>query len=387
MTEAAARIRALIARQGPVSWSVVVDAALYGPGGFYTGGGGAGRRRDFLTSPEVGPLFGAVVANAVDAAWIRWGRPDPWVVVEAGAGAGSLAVSVLAAGPACAPALRYIGVERSPALRAAAATALPLEDPAQILGPQIRPAPDPTDDDVAGERAGAAGVGPLVTIVADLPATAVEGVVVAIELLDNLAFDLYRRRAGAWHEVRVGLDGATLTEVEVPVRGEPEARLSSLVPDAPEGCLVPWQSGAIGWLRRALDVLTRGRVIVFDYARPTAELARLGVDEWLRTYRSGGRGTGRLDDLGTQDITVDVTLDQLGLVRPPTRVEDQAGWLDRYGMAALEATAASRWRAGAARGDLQALADRSRVGEAATLRDRAGLGGFTVCEWDVEGGG
>jgi SAM-dependent MidA family methyltransferase len=393
MTDAATRIRALVSRQGPVPWSVVLEAALYGPAGFYTGGGGAGRQRDFLTSPEVGPLFGAVVAGAVDAAWVRWGRPDPWVVVEAGAGAGSLAASVLAAGPACAAALRYIAVERSPALRAAAADLLPVEDPAQILGPRMGQAPDPGDEDPADGPAWAAGVGPLVTVVADLPAVEVNGLVIANELLDNLAFDLYRRRGGTWHEVRVGLDGtgldgtglggSGLAELEVPASAERVTRLDALVPDPPEGCLVPWESGALGWLRRALGVLTRGQLVIFDYARPTAELARLPVGAWLRTYRGGGPGGERLDGLGGQDITVDVAVDQLGLVRPPTRVEQQADWLDRHGMAALEAAAASRWRAGAARGDLQALADRSRVGEAAILRDRRGLGGFTVCEWDV----
>jgi SAM-dependent MidA family methyltransferase len=384
MTEAADRIRAGIARQGPVPWSAVVEEALYGPAGFYTAGGGAGRQRDFLTSPEVGPLFGAVVAGALDAAWVQWGRPDPWVVVEAGAGAGSLAAAVLAAGPACAPALRYIAVERSPALRAAAAAALPLEDPAQILGPQLRPARDPEDDYVADGPARATGVGPLVTLVPDLPAVAVSGVVLANELLDNLAFDLYRRRGGEWYEVRVGLDGGDLVELDVPAAAGQATRLRSLAPDAPEGALVPWESGALGWLRRALDLLERGRLIVVDYARPTAELARLPVDQWLRTYRGGGRGGDPLDDLGGQDITVDLALDQLGLIRPATRVEDQAGWLDRHGLGALEAAAVAGWKEGAARGDLQALKDRSRVGEAATLREPHGLGGFTVCEWDTE---
>jgi len=386
MIEAADRIRAQVARQGPVPWSVVLEAALYGPAGFYTGGGGAGQRRDFLTSPEVGPLFGAVVAAAVDDAWTRWGRPDPWVVLEVGAGAGSLAASVLAARPACSPALRYIAVERSAALRAAACSALPVEDPAQILGPQIRSARDLRDDDddpVADGPARARGIGPLVTVVADLPAVAVEGVVVANELLDNLAFDLYRHRGGAWQEVRVGLDGSRLAEVEVPADRGPARRLATLVPEPPEGSLVPWESGAVGWLRRALGGLVRGRLIVLDYVRSTAELAQLPVEQWLRTYRAGGRGTDRLDDLGVQDITVDVAVDQLGLVRVPTRIEHQAHWLDRHGMAALEAAAAAGWRAGAARGDLRALADRSRVGEAVILRDPQGLGGFTVCEWDV----
>ena len=58
----------------------------------------AGRRGDFLTAPEVGPLYGAVLARAIDAWWIELGRPDPFVVVEAGAGPGTLARSVLGGG-------------------------------------------------------------------------------------------------------------------------------------------------------------------------------------------------------------------------------------------------------------------------------------------------
>ena len=76
-------------------------------------GGRAGRRGDFITSAEVGPLFGAVVARALDAWWDELGSPDPFVVVDAGAGVGTLARAVLAAGPACAAALRYVLVERS----------------------------------------------------------------------------------------------------------------------------------------------------------------------------------------------------------------------------------------------------------------------------------
>ena len=77
--------------------------------------------RDFVTSPEVGTLFGALVARALDASWHELGAPDPFVVIEAGAGRGRLAADVLRAAPACAPALRYVLVERSAALRDGAA--------------------------------------------------------------------------------------------------------------------------------------------------------------------------------------------------------------------------------------------------------------------------
>src|SRR5436190_216322 len=43
-----------------------MSIALYGEHGFYSGGGRAGRRGDFITSPEVGPLFGTVLGRAID---------------------------------------------------------------------------------------------------------------------------------------------------------------------------------------------------------------------------------------------------------------------------------------------------------------------------------
>src|SRR5712671_2596136 len=126
-----------IHRFGPISFDRFLELALYGPGGFYTSGAGAGRDRDFLTSPEVGPLFGAVIARALDAWWAELGRPDPFTVVEAGAGAGTLARSILDARPACAPALRYVMVERSDALRELAAGRVPVEPPRFMPGPVV----------------------------------------------------------------------------------------------------------------------------------------------------------------------------------------------------------------------------------------------------------
>ena len=53
------------------------------------------------------------LARCLDAEWERLGRPDPFTVVDAGAGPGTLARSVLAAAPACRDALRYVAVEVS----------------------------------------------------------------------------------------------------------------------------------------------------------------------------------------------------------------------------------------------------------------------------------
>ncbi len=125
-----------------------MEAALYGPDGFYEQeGAGAGRRGDFLTAPEVGPLFGAVVARAVDAWFEDQGRPEGFTVYDVGAGAGTLGRSLAAAGSPH----RYVAIDRS-----------------------------------AGQRARHEGL----ESAAELPADRLVGVVVANELLDNLPFDL-----------------------------------------------------------------------------------------------------------------------------------------------------------------------------------------------------
>ena len=54
---------AIIAAGGAIRFDEFMRIALYGSHGFYTTGGQAGRRGDFITSPEVGPLFGAVLAR------------------------------------------------------------------------------------------------------------------------------------------------------------------------------------------------------------------------------------------------------------------------------------------------------------------------------------
>ena len=53
-----------------------MDLALYSEHGFYSTTGRAGRRGDFITSAEVGPLFGTVLARAIDDVWNRLGQPD-----------------------------------------------------------------------------------------------------------------------------------------------------------------------------------------------------------------------------------------------------------------------------------------------------------------------
>jgi SAM-dependent MidA family methyltransferase len=367
-----------IRRFGPVRFDEFVDTALYGEDGFFATGRGAGRRADFLTSPELGPLFGAVLARAIDAEWERLGRPDPFVVVEGGAGRGALARSVLDAGPSCLSALRYVCVERSPALRDRAAERLPVEPPANVFGPAGGGDPDAGSPFVPGE-------GPVVTVLSDLPALTVTGVVVANELLDNLPFRLFHRRTDNWAEVLVGVGGdGQLVEVLASAPPDAEAEARRLAPGAPAGARIPLQASATAWLRRAMALLERGRVVVVDFASTTPAMAARPWREWVRTYRLHGPGGSPLDDPGTQDVTCEVAVDQLAArLGPPASDQAQADWLRRHGVEQLVDAARAGWRERAHVGDLAALAARSRVGEGEALCDPTGLGAFRVLEWET----
>ncbi|MET0146191.1 MAG: SAM-dependent methyltransferase [Ilumatobacteraceae bacterium] len=343
---AAESIRAAIgAAGGAIPLSAYVDLALYGPAGFYTApapdGGRAGRRGDFLTSPEVGPLFGAVIARVLDAEWERLGRPDPFTVVDAGAGPGTLARAVLAAQPACAANLRYVAVEVGAAQR------------------------ERHPDGVESRS--------------DMPDGPFHGVVLANELLDNLPFRL-AVYDGGWRESYV-VDAGDGTFGEIlPVPLEP---LPPWLPGrAAHGARAPIQESASGWLAAALASLRAGRVVVIDYCRArTAEMAATPWRTWLRTYRGHERGGSYLAVPGDQDVTVDVAVDQLP---EPDAVRSQAQFLQRHGIDELVAEGRAAWRAAAATPDLAALAMRSRVRDADALLDPGGLGGFTVLEWVVD---
>jgi SAM-dependent MidA family methyltransferase len=374
-TEALAeRLRRRIADEGPLPFSAFMEAALYdAEGGFYATGGMAGRRGDFLTSPEVGPLFGAVLARALDAWWIELGRPDPFVVIEGGAGPGTLARAVALAAPQCAVALVHVLVERSPAQRAlhgahmAAWAGEP--DRAELERLVTRPRH---------------GVGPVVVSSADLPGAAAAGVVVANELLDNVPFDIVRRSGAVGvdaEELRIAVAAGGFEPVVVPVGESPATTLALAALD--RTVWVPRQTRAAEWVAAAQGTLGEGRVVAIDYARTDASLSADDEMGWLRTFRGHERGGDPFDDPGTQDITSDLALDQLLRARPGATVSTQVAFLVDHGVDHLVEEGRRIWHERAHLGDLEALRGRSRVREAEALLDPDGLGGFVVLDWPV----
>lgn len=335
---------------GSIGFDELMDLALYDPhAGFYMRGGGAGRRRDFLTSPEVGPLFGAVLANALDTWWAQLGRPDPFVTVDAGAGPGTLARSIRAAQPACIDAVRLVLVEISPTLRHA--------HPDGVESRGDLPAP--------GE-------------LGDRPV-----IVLANELLDNLATRLVERTEEGWAEVRLGVEGDRLVERLADLPRQDVERCAHLAPRAGAGARIPLQDRAAAWLTDALALARSGRVVVFDYASPsTAAMAARPWTDWVRTYAAHGHGSLPWEDRGDQDVTCEVAVDQLSAVRTPSQDRTQVEFLRAHGIDDLVEEGRRIWTERAHLGDLPAIRARSRIGEAGALSDPAGLGAFRVLEWD-----
>ncbi len=348
---------------GPLPWppgatdeipfEAFMDAALYHPmHGFYgSGAGSPGRRGDFITAVEVGPLFGAVTARFLDHCWDRLGRPDPFRVVEAGAGPGTWARTIRSGMPRCADAMTLTLVERS--------------QPGRSQHPTWVEASVASMDEVGAAH-----------------------VILANELLDNMAIALVEWANGAWWEVWVGPDGplrrsflTLLPDAAELAFANPAAMLDALVPASlrMDGLRLPLARQARRWVSAALTRLEPGGVlVVFDYGADTAGLATRPHNGWLRTYRSHQRGGAPWEDPGTQDITAEVPFDQLP---PPNQRSTQAEWLARWGLDELVAEGRQQWQARAGIGDLVALVGRSRVREAEALSQPGGLGDFVVCEW------
>ena len=326
---------------GEIPFSEYMSLALYGKGGFYTTGGRAGRRGgDFITSPEIGPLFGTVLARALDAWWWELGAPSRFDVIECGAGSGTLARSILAAQPECANAMHYVAVEISASQRA--------------LHPQ--------------------GVESRET----MPEEPITGVILANELLDNLPFRLFVFD-GQWMEAYVSqASSGQLVEV----LRKPDVVPSCLPQTAPLGSRAPIQDVAASWVRDCLSKIGNGRLLLFDYCSvSTANISFAPWREWLRTYRDQNRGAHYLTDPGSQDITAQVVLDQL-----PSgfTTSTQSEFLMQWGIDDLVREGTEYWESMKNAPDVVAMKMRSRSSEASALIDQQGLGSFISIQFQKD---
>jgi SAM-dependent MidA family methyltransferase len=319
-----------------------MELALYGPGGFFSGETLRSQKSgDFLTSPEVSPLFGQTIARFVASEHERIG--DPFVVVDAGAGSGSLLRSLLEMGHFDAWA-----VEVSPAARAALGLIL---EPHRIVN-DLEELPDP-----------------------------IRGVIVANELIDNLPMAIAQLTSSGWRERWVAIDGDELTFVDADPRPQVMAWLERFAGPVEIGGWVEVQLQAQAWVGEVLSRLSAGSMLVIDYGDTAEDLAPRRASGTLRTYRSHHLGPDPLLEPGASDITADVNFSALLVSAEASGAEVFLGRQDDFLSANGFRDVLSRLRRdeleAARRGsDLERLRKRTLVTEAETLLHPRGLGDF-----------
>jgi SAM-dependent MidA family methyltransferase len=283
--ELAARIRDEIRTDGPMPFARFMELALYDPdGGYYRAvDARPGRGGDFLTAPELHPIFGATLATGLHEIWERLGHPAPFVIREHGAGTGALALAILGSldDPGFRAALRYQPVE---------------VDERRVA--------------VFMERLAEAGFGGVVDLADDRP---ISGVVIANEVLDALPVHRVRRRGNALRELAVdlGTDDA-FVEVEIePSTPALAARLADEQVALADGQTAELCLALDDWVKDASESLARGVLLLIDYGAVAKELydpvrRRNGT---LRAYVRHHVHDDPYRHVGRQDLTAhaDVT--------------------------------------------------------------------------------
>ena len=241
--------------------------ALPGPGG-----------SDFVTAPEISPLFGYALAQQVAQALGDSGCDEVW---EFGAGSGALAAQILQALDEMGVALRrYTIVELSATLQ---------------QRQQTRLAP------WAG-RVHWAHAWP----------QQIEGVVLGNEVLDAMPVQLLVRQAGQWHERGVVLDGGAPSGFAWQDR--PSALRPPIEPEGAHDYLTEIHPQAHAFIRSLAERLVRGSAFLIDYG--------FGEDEYYHPQRAMGTlmchfahqsDTDPLQRVGEKDITAHVNFTGIAL--------------------------------------------------------------------------
>lgn len=250
-------IRERIRADGPITFADYMEAALYGPGGFYQQHPvGRGPGSDFLTSPHISPLFAELLAHRLtDLA-----GDDEVRLVELGAGDGTLAVQLR---DRLADRLDYTAVEISPGATATMKKrGLRTADLAEAIPPGW------------------------------------SGVILAHELLDNLPFHRVRMREGVLEQLMVANDEEGGLRYEA--RPCP-AEIAAATPTLQESEEATVSLLALELIRTLAIAMSSGVVLIVDYG------SRGGP--W--GYRDHSRWTDLLDSPGSSDITAGVNFAQI----------------------------------------------------------------------------
>jgi SAM-dependent MidA family methyltransferase len=288
---------------GSISFAEFMQHALYAPGlGYYSAGatkfGAAG---DFVTAPEISPVFGRILARQC-AEVLR--QVDGGSILEFGAGSGKLALDLLQA------------LEELDALPDRYRI---LEVSADLQGRQEQMLASSTPHLV--DR---------VEWLADMPRSH-SGVVIANEVLDAMPVERFERTRDGVLQCRVGGDaqGFRLETQAAPDRlADAVARIEEDIGrELPPGYVSETSLGVSTWVSDLAGALETACVFLFDYGGSRREMfAEDRSDGWLRCHFRHHAHNDPLVLAGIQDITawVDFTAVAVAAVDNEVRI---AGYL------------------------------------------------------------
>ena len=265
---------------GSISFAEFMHYALYAPGlGYYAAGAKKfGADGDFVTAPEISPLFGRVVARQCAAA-LR--ETTAGSVLEFGAGSGSLALQMLRALEKLdALPAEYRIIEVSADLR---------ERQQNLLSKEL---PGLADRVVWLDR---------------MPDSH-RGVVLANEVLDALPVERFMRRKNGVYQLRVADEGGEFVFVD-----EPAPDLLVRAVDAIEhevgrrladNYISEVSLAAPAWVSDVAETLDSGLILLFDYGVSRREYYAADRNEgWLRCHFRHRVHSDPLILPGIQDLT------------------------------------------------------------------------------------
>jgi SAM-dependent MidA family methyltransferase len=230
----------IAANGGWIPFARYMELALYAPGlGYYTAGARKlGREGDFITAPEMTPLYGQTLAR--QAAEVRESGLDQ--ILEIGAGSGALAAALLTELERLdrLPRQYYI-LEVSPDLRERERDLLALKVPHLL------------------ER---------VIWLNRLP-TLYQGLIIGNEVLDAMPVHLVRAGASGIEEAGVALKHETLAWAWRPAAAELLAAAAAL--QLPERYQTEIQLVARGFVSTLAQSMARGVILLIDYGFPAHE--------------------------------------------------------------------------------------------------------------------
>ena len=319
---------------GWIGFDRYMQLALYEPGlGYYAASpavlGAWGGASDFITAPELSPLFAAALARPL-AELAQ--RHDLHTVVEFGAGSARLACDLL----------REL---------ARAATWMPRQYAIVEVSAAMRQRQQQTVAQLPPELAGR-------VVWWDSLPERFDALVLGNEVLDAMPVRLLHRTAAGWLErgVAAGPDGGLAWQDRAL---PPGCTLRPTLDQLPAGSVTEWHEAAEGFMRTLAAHLGRGAALLFDYGFPAREYdhpQRSGGT--LRCHRAHRAHDEPLWQPGLSDITAHVDFSAMARAA-------RSGGLDLLGY-----TSQARFLLNA--GLLDLLAPRMQGGDAAALRLAAG---------------